>query len=63
MYVSAYAPFGSEGILIRVEVDIRRGIPGLISPGLRMGRFGKPGNGFARPFEIPPSRSPPNGSW
>lgn len=37
MYVSAYAPFGSEGILIRVEVDIRRGIPGFDITGLADG--------------------------
>jgi magnesium chelatase family protein len=33
----AYAPFGSEGIIIRVEADIRRGIPGVDISGLAEG--------------------------
>jgi magnesium chelatase family protein len=37
MYVTAYAPYGSEGVLIRVEADIRRGIPGIDITGLAEG--------------------------
>jgi magnesium chelatase family protein len=37
MYVMAYAPFGAEGIIIRVEADIRRGIPGIDITGLAEG--------------------------
>jgi magnesium chelatase family protein len=37
MQVMAYAPYGSEGILIRVEADIRRGIPGIDITGLAEG--------------------------
>ncbi|AEJ18923.1 YifB family Mg chelatase-like AAA ATPase [Gracilinema caldarium] len=37
MYVHAYAPFGLEGIIIRVEADIRRGIPGIDISGLADG--------------------------
>lgn len=37
MYVYAYAPFGLEGIIIRVEADIRRGIPGIDISGLADG--------------------------
>jgi magnesium chelatase family protein len=33
----AYAPYGSEGIIIRVETDIRRGIPGVDITGLAEG--------------------------
>lgn len=33
----AYAPFGLEGIIIRVEADIRRGIPGIDISGLADG--------------------------
>jgi magnesium chelatase family protein len=32
-----YAPFGAEGIIIRVEADIRRGIPGVDISGLAEG--------------------------
>jgi magnesium chelatase family protein len=32
-----YAPFGAEGIIIRVEADIRRGIPGIDISGLAEG--------------------------
>jgi magnesium chelatase family protein len=37
MYVAAYAPYGAEGIIIRVEADIRRGIPGIDITGLAEG--------------------------
>jgi magnesium chelatase family protein len=37
MYVMAYAPYGTEGIIIRVEADIRRGIPGIDITGLAEG--------------------------
>ncbi|MDR2608815.1 MAG: YifB family Mg chelatase-like AAA ATPase [Treponema sp.] len=37
MYVTAYAPCGAEGIIIRVEADIRRGIPGVDITGLAEG--------------------------
>jgi magnesium chelatase family protein len=33
----AYAPFGADGIIIRVEADIRRGIPGIDISGLAEG--------------------------
>jgi magnesium chelatase family protein len=34
MHVTSYAPYGAEGIIIRVEADIRRGIPGIDISGL-----------------------------
>jgi magnesium chelatase family protein len=37
MQIMAYAPYGSEGIIIRVEADIRRGIPGIDITGLAEG--------------------------
>ncbi|MDR2767939.1 MAG: YifB family Mg chelatase-like AAA ATPase [Treponema sp.] len=37
MYVTAYTPHGAGGILIRVETDIRRGIPGIDISGLAEG--------------------------
>ena len=37
MHVLAYAPLGAEGIIIRVEADIRRGIPGIDITGLAEG--------------------------
>jgi magnesium chelatase family protein len=37
MYITGYAPFGDRGILIRVETDIRRGIPGVDISGLADG--------------------------
>ena len=37
MHVSSYVPFGAEGIIIRVEADIRRGIPGIDITGLAEG--------------------------
>jgi magnesium chelatase family protein len=37
MYVMAYAPYGAGGIIIRVEADIRRGIPGVDISGLADG--------------------------
>ncbi|MDR0759568.1 MAG: ATP-binding protein, partial [Treponema sp.] len=37
MYVMAYAPYGAGGIIIRVEADIRRGIPGIDITGLADG--------------------------
>ncbi|MDR0554937.1 MAG: YifB family Mg chelatase-like AAA ATPase [Treponema sp.] len=37
MDIMAYAPWGAEGILIRVEADIRRGIPGVDITGLAEG--------------------------
>jgi magnesium chelatase family protein len=35
--IIAYAPYGAEGIIIRVEADIRRGIPGIDISGLAEG--------------------------
>ena len=37
MEIFSYAPFGASGIVIRVEVDIRRGIPGIDISGLAEG--------------------------
>ncbi|MCL2382467.1 MAG: YifB family Mg chelatase-like AAA ATPase [Treponema sp.] len=37
MNVLAYAPLGADGIIIRVEADIRRGIPGIDITGLAEG--------------------------
>ncbi|MDR0376871.1 MAG: YifB family Mg chelatase-like AAA ATPase [Spirochaetaceae bacterium] len=37
MQVMAYAPYGADGIIIRVEADIRRGIPGVDITGLAEG--------------------------
>ena len=37
MDIMAYAPYGSDGIIIRVETDIRRGIPGIDITGLAEG--------------------------
>ncbi|MDR0496770.1 MAG: ATP-binding protein, partial [Treponema sp.] len=37
MSVLAYAPRGADGIIIRVETDIRRGIPGIDITGLAEG--------------------------
>ncbi|MDR2181239.1 MAG: ATP-binding protein, partial [Treponema sp.] len=37
MYVTAYTPCGAGGVLIRVETDIRRGIPGIDISGLAEG--------------------------
>ncbi|MDR0410125.1 MAG: YifB family Mg chelatase-like AAA ATPase [Spirochaetaceae bacterium] len=37
MFVMTYNPFGYEGIVIRVEADIRRGIPGVDISGLAAG--------------------------
>jgi magnesium chelatase family protein len=37
MQIYAYAPYGAEGIIIRVEADIRRGIPGIDITGLAEG--------------------------
>lgn len=37
MDIMAYAPLGADGILIRVETDIRRGIPGVDITGLAEG--------------------------
>jgi magnesium chelatase family protein len=37
MHVLAYAPWGADGIIIRVEADIRRGIPGIDITGLAEG--------------------------
>jgi magnesium chelatase family protein len=34
MSVMAYAPYGAGGVIIRVEADIRRGIPGIDITGL-----------------------------
>jgi magnesium chelatase family protein len=34
MYVLAYTPYGADGIIIRIEADIRRGIPGIDITGL-----------------------------
>ena len=37
MHVHSYAPWGADGIIIRVEADIRRGIPGIDITGLAEG--------------------------
>ena len=37
MHIASYAPWGAEGIVVRVEVDIRRGIPGVDITGLADG--------------------------
>ncbi|MCL2138174.1 MAG: YifB family Mg chelatase-like AAA ATPase [Treponema sp.] len=37
MSVLAYAPYGADGVIIRVEADIRRGIPGIDITGLAEG--------------------------
>ena len=37
MSVLAYAPYGADGVIIRVEADIRRGIPGIDISGLAEG--------------------------
>jgi len=37
MYVIGFVPYGDKGILIRVETDIRRGIPGIDISGLADG--------------------------
>ena len=37
MHVLAYAPLGAEGFIIRVEADVRRGIPGIDITGLADG--------------------------
>jgi len=37
MSIMAYAPYGAGGIIIRVEADIRRGIPGIDISGLAEG--------------------------
>ncbi|MDR2073035.1 MAG: YifB family Mg chelatase-like AAA ATPase [Spirochaetaceae bacterium] len=37
MYITGYVPFGDKGLLIRVETDIRRGIPGIDISGLAEG--------------------------
>ncbi|MDR0374430.1 MAG: YifB family Mg chelatase-like AAA ATPase [Treponema sp.] len=34
MFITSYAPFGADGVIIRVEADIRRGIPGADITGL-----------------------------
>jgi magnesium chelatase family protein len=37
MFITGYAPYGADGIIIRVETDIRRGIPGIDITGLAEG--------------------------
>ena len=37
MHILTYAPWGAEGIIIRVETDLRRGIPGIDISGLAEG--------------------------
>ncbi|MDR2445451.1 MAG: YifB family Mg chelatase-like AAA ATPase [Spirochaetaceae bacterium] len=37
MFIMTYNPFGYEGVVIRVEADIRRGIPGIDISGLAAG--------------------------
>ncbi|MDR2142972.1 MAG: YifB family Mg chelatase-like AAA ATPase [Treponema sp.] len=37
MFITGYAPYGADGIIIRVETDIRRGIPGIDVTGLAEG--------------------------
>jgi magnesium chelatase family protein len=60
MHVLAYAPRGAEGIIIRVETDIRRGIPGIDITGLAEGavrearervRAGFRNSGFVFPLD------------
>jgi magnesium chelatase family protein len=37
MFITGYAPYGADGVIIRVETDIRRGIPGIDVTGLAEG--------------------------
>ncbi|MDR0389739.1 MAG: ATP-binding protein, partial [Spirochaetaceae bacterium] len=37
MHIMGYAPYGADGIIIRVEADLRRGIPGVDISGLAEG--------------------------
>ncbi|MDR1505917.1 MAG: YifB family Mg chelatase-like AAA ATPase [Treponema sp.] len=37
MFITGYVPYGADGIIIRVETDIRRGIPGIDITGLAEG--------------------------
>jgi magnesium chelatase family protein len=37
MYVLTYIPYGADGIIVRIEADIRRGIPGIDISGLAEG--------------------------
>ncbi|MDR2049098.1 MAG: YifB family Mg chelatase-like AAA ATPase [Treponema sp.] len=37
MFITGYAPYGADGVIIRVETDIRRGIPGIDITGLAEG--------------------------
>ncbi|MDL2229124.1 YifB family Mg chelatase-like AAA ATPase [Treponema sp. OttesenSCG-928-L16] len=37
MYVMAYVPYGADGIIVRVEADLHRGIPGVDISGLAEG--------------------------
>jgi magnesium chelatase family protein len=37
MFVTSYTPFGVNGVIIRVETDIRRGLPGIDITGLAQG--------------------------
>ncbi|MCL2834894.1 MAG: ATP-binding protein, partial [Treponema sp.] len=37
MHILSYVPWGADGIIIRVEADIRRGIPGIDITGLAEG--------------------------
>jgi hypothetical protein len=55
MSVMAYAPYGAGGVIILVEADIRRGIPGTDITGLAEGVVRKLGNVFGRCSEIPGS--------
>ena len=43
--VSSHAPIGIEGELVLVEVDIRRGLPGIDVVGLRMAPCGNQKSG------------------
>jgi magnesium chelatase family protein len=37
MFITGYVPYGADGVIIRVETDIRRGIPGIDVTGLAEG--------------------------
>ncbi|MCL2833677.1 MAG: ATP-binding protein, partial [Treponema sp.] len=37
MHINSYVPFGADGLIVRVEADIRRGIPGIDITGLAEG--------------------------
>jgi magnesium chelatase family protein len=37
MFVMSFVPYGSDGVIVRIEADIRRGIPGIDITGLAAG--------------------------